>query len=123
MEAELSSPKNFKTSAYDPEKINFETHAQDEVDFYIKKLSEQMSKGSLSGIKVVLDCANGATYLTSPTVLSYFGAELILIGNEPDGSNINQEQMASRCNDALPVALAYVQNSKFVINSALNNWV
>ena len=33
------------------------------------------------------------------------------------GSNVNQEQMASRCNDALPVALAYVQNSKFVINS------
>lgn len=33
------------------------------------------------------------------------------------GSNINQEQMAFRCNDALPAAIAYVKNSKFVINS------
>lgn len=90
LEAELSSPTNFKTIAHSPEKIVFETQAQDEVDFYIKKLSEQMPKGSLSGIKVVLDSANGATYLTSPAVLSYFGAELMLIGNEPDGSNINQ---------------------------------
>jgi len=34
------------------------------------------------------------------------------------GSNINQEQMAFRCNDALPAAVAYVQNSNFVINSS-----
>jgi len=33
------------------------------------------------------------------------------------GSNINQEQMAFRCNDALPVAIAYVRNFRFVINS------
>ena len=33
------------------------------------------------------------------------------------GSNINQEQMAFRCNDALPAALDYVENSNFVINS------
>ena len=33
------------------------------------------------------------------------------------GSNINQEQMAFRCNDALPVAIAYVKNFRFVINS------
>ena len=34
------------------------------------------------------------------------------------GSNINQEQMEFRCNDALPAAVAYVQNYKFVINSS-----
>lgn len=45
---------------------------------------------SLSGIKIVVDCANGATYHIAPSVLSELGAEVITIGCEPDGMNINQ---------------------------------
>ena len=41
------------------------------------------------GMKIVLDCANGAAYEAMPTVLRKLGAELILIGAEPNGININ----------------------------------
>lgn len=48
-------------------------------------------KLSLSGLKIVLDCANGATYNIAPKVFAELGAEVIAIGNEPDGININEE--------------------------------
>lgn len=44
---------------------------------------------SLSGIKVVMDCANGATYHVAPSVLRELGAEVVVIGDSPDGLNIN----------------------------------
>lgn len=44
---------------------------------------------SLSGLRIVVDCANGAAYRTAPTVLWELGAEVIAIGVEPDGLNIN----------------------------------
>lgn len=46
---------------------------------------------SLSGLKVVVDCANGATYHIAPNVLRELGAEVITIGCEPDGMNINEK--------------------------------
>ena len=44
----------------------------------------------LSGLKIVVDCANGATYHIAPNVFSELGAEVIAIANHPDGFNINQ---------------------------------
>lgn len=46
---------------------------------------------NLSGMKIVLDCANGATYKIAPGVFNEFGAEVISLGTEPDGMNINRE--------------------------------
>lgn len=46
---------------------------------------------SLSGLKVVVDCANGATYHIAPNVLKELGAKVIKIGCEPDGMNINHQ--------------------------------
>jgi phosphoglucosamine mutase len=46
---------------------------------------------SLKGLKIVVDCANGATYHIAPNVLSELGAEVIEIGTEPDGLNINRK--------------------------------
>lgn len=43
----------------------------------------------LKGMKVVLDCANGASYRTSPAVYRALGADVTVIGDEPDGININ----------------------------------
>lgn len=43
----------------------------------------------LSGLKIVIDCAEGASYRTSVACLSEMGAELITIHNNPDGTNIN----------------------------------
>ena len=46
---------------------------------------------SLNGLKVVVDCANGATYHIAPNVLRELGATVIAIGCEPNGVNINEE--------------------------------
>lgn len=53
---------------------------------------------SLSGLKVVVDCANGATYHIAPNVLKELGAKVIKIGCEPDGMNINHECGATDVN-------------------------
>ncbi len=49
------------------------------------------SRMNLSGLRVVVDCANGAGYYIAPLVFSELGADVIAIGNEPDGLNINRE--------------------------------
>ena len=49
------------------------------------------SEISFSSLRIVLDCANGACYKVSPEVFEELGAEIIKIGTEPDGYNINQE--------------------------------
>ncbi|MBV4367080.1 phosphoglucosamine mutase [Erwinia sp. BNK-24-b] len=49
------------------------------------------SELSLNGLKIVVDCANGATYHIAPNVLRELGAEVITLGVNPDGMNINKE--------------------------------
>lgn len=45
----------------------------------------------LSGLKIVVDCANGATYHIAPNVFAELGAHVISVGDRPDGFNINQD--------------------------------
>ena len=58
------------------------------VDNYIKHLLSTIDI-SLTGLKVVVDCANGASSFTAPIALTKAGAEVIAIANTPDGWNIN----------------------------------
>ena len=46
---------------------------------------------NFSSLRIVLDCANGACYKVSPEVFEELGADVICIGNEPDGYNINKD--------------------------------
>ena len=55
---------------------------------------------SLEGLRVVVDCANGAAYKVAPQALWELGAEVISLGVEPDGFNINRE-----CGSTEPAAL------------------
>lgn len=48
------------------------------------------------GLRIVVDCANGATYHIAPHVFSEVGAEVVTIGAEPDGLNINEECGATK---------------------------
>jgi len=57
---------------------------------YIEFVKSSFPKGlSLEGMRVVIDCANGAAYKVAPTVLWELGADVVAIANEPDGTNIN----------------------------------
>ncbi len=46
---------------------------------------------TLDGLRIVLDCANGAAYKVGPAILEELGAEVIVLGNKPDGTNINDK--------------------------------
>jgi len=46
---------------------------------------------TLEGLRIVVDCAHGAAYKSTPCVLTELGAQVIVHGNEPDGSNINKD--------------------------------
>ncbi len=46
---------------------------------------------SLSGLRIAIDCANGAAYKVAPNVLWELGADVVVIGDEPNGTNINED--------------------------------
>ena len=54
---------------------------------YVKRTFPE--ERTLDGIKIVVDCANGAAYRVAPTVLTELGAEVVALGIEPNGININ----------------------------------
>jgi phosphoglucosamine mutase len=56
---------------------------------YIRYAKRQVSH-RFDGLKVVIDCANGASYVSAPEALRELGAEVVIIHNEPDGTNINK---------------------------------
>lgn len=71
-------------------------------DRYIEFAKRTLPKDvTLSGLRVVIDCANGAGYKVAPAALWELGADVIAIGDEPNGTNINLN-----CGSTHPVALA-----------------
>jgi len=59
---------------------------------YIEHAKASIPRGlSLEGLRVVVDCAHGAAYKSTPCVLRELGAELFVVANHPDGTNINKE--------------------------------
>jgi phosphoglucosamine mutase len=68
---------------------------------YIEYAKRTLPKNiDLSGLRVVLDCANGAAYKVAPVALWELGAEVFTIGAEPDGYNIN-DKVGSTATEAL----------------------
>jgi phosphoglucosamine mutase len=73
-----------------PDKIGKATRIDDVAGRYIEFLKNTFPKGkTLEGLKIVIDCANGAAYKIGPTILWELGAEVITIGVSPNGFNIN----------------------------------
>jgi len=58
---------------------------------YIEFAKNSINNLSLKGLKIVLDCANGAAYKVSPLIFEELGANVITINNYPNGLNINDE--------------------------------
>jgi phosphoglucosamine mutase len=57
---------------------------------YLRELELRFASLDLSGLRVLLDCANGATYRVAPEIFRRLGAEVDTIAVEPDGRNINE---------------------------------
>ena len=69
--------------------LGTKSYAEDALDDYITFLT-RTTRERFNGIKVALDCANGAAYKAAPIALLDLGAGLCIIHNEPDGRNINE---------------------------------
>ncbi|MGI6736361.1 MAG: phosphoglucosamine mutase [Anaerovoracaceae bacterium] len=80
-------------------------------DLYTRFLLGTAPDLDLHGLRIVLDCANGASYKIAENVYRELGAELILIGNEPNGFNINDH-----CGSTHPQQLqqAVVENDAYM---------
>ena len=97
IEAELDKP--FVT--VEPADMGKAARVDDAAGRYIEFCKGTVPFGTLlSGMHVVLDCANGSTYRVAPAVLRELGAKVHVIGNEPNGLNIND-----RCGSTFPEAM------------------
>ena len=84
---------------------------------YIEILKDNFPKTfSLKGMKIVIDCANGAGYKSTPKILSDLGAKVISLGVKPNGLNINQ-----KCGSTFPQQIqSFVKKNKADIGIALD---
>ena len=74
-----------------PNKLGKAKRIEDARGRYMWSVKNAFPKDStLDGLKIVIDCANGAAYSMAPTILWELGAEVIAIGVEPNGFNINE---------------------------------
>ncbi len=73
----------------------------DAAEQYAGHLVDTVAQGALAGLKIVIDCANGAGCQVGPDVLERLGATVRVISGEPDGSNINDA-----CGSTHPEALS-----------------
>jgi phosphoglucosamine mutase len=73
-------------------KLGKATRIEDAAGRYIEFCKSNFpSEYSLSGLKIVVDCANGATYHIAPSVFRELGAEVIEFASKPNGTNINDD--------------------------------
>jgi phosphoglucosamine mutase len=87
-EVELALNQPIKTVL--PHDLGKAKRIDDAADQYIKFCKSTFPQSlNIRGLKIVLDCAHGATYHVAPKIFSELGAEVISLGNEPDGFNIN----------------------------------
>ncbi len=83
IEAELDAPPPA------PERIGSVRRLHGALEDYLRELHVRFSELDLSGRRIVLDCANGATFRAAPEIFRRLGAEVDVLAGEPDGRNIN----------------------------------
>ena len=103
IEAALEEP--FRTVP--SEQLGKAVRTRDAIGRYVEACKNSVPKGfDLGGLRIVMDCANGATYQVGPLVLRELGAQIEAIGADPNGLNINDgvgsthpETLAARVRD------------------------
>jgi phosphoglucosamine mutase len=104
-EIELLIEERMRGAAEDglaaPEKLGRAVRLEGSRERYIEALKATLPRGmTLNGLKIVVDCANGAAYGAAPKVLWELGADVIEIGTGPNGFNIN-----AKCGSTAPEAM------------------
>ncbi len=102
IEHEIEAMFETEMEIVDSAKLGKAERIEDAQGRYIEACKATIAMGtSFKGIKVVLDCANGATYHIAPNVFAELGAEVITIADKPNGININEN-----CGSTHPTSLA-----------------
>ena len=101
-EAEIERLLNEGVTLAAPENIGRAKRVDDALGRYVEYAKTTFPRGlRLDGLRVVLDCANGAAYKAAPNVLWELGAEVVALGVAPNGRNINED-----CGSTAPEAAA-----------------
>ena len=99
IEALMASDLAGKLAA--PDLIGRASRLTDAAGRYVESAKSSFTRGRrLDGLRIVIDCANGAAYRVAPTALWELGAEVVQIGCKPDGLNINRD-----CGSTSPATL------------------
>jgi len=105
IEAQLERPME----TVSPDKLGKAKRVDDAAGRYIEFCKSTFpNEYDLKGLKIVLDCAHGATYHIAPSVFKELGADVVTIGTSPDGLNINKE-VGSTSPQALQAAVLEYQ--------------
>jgi len=119
IEKKIESLIDSKTVSHlsDPRKLGRVKRLEDGNEKYLKILRNNFPKDfSLKGMKIVVDCANGAGYKSAPKILYDLGAKVFPIGTNPNGLNINY-----KCGSTHPeVIKKYVKKYKADLGIALD---
>ena len=91
LEIEAIMDSDLKMRLAGPAELGRASRMEDAGGRYIEAAKATFPRGMrLDGLKIVIDCANGAAYRVAPAVLWELGAEVVKVGVEPDGFNINR---------------------------------
>ena len=90
-ETEIETLIDAEQVVLDEQQFLIDSFSIDGAKEYISYMESLFNKDCLEGLIIVLDLANGATYQTTPAVFKKYGAETILIGDRPNGTNINDK--------------------------------
>ncbi|MDC0524560.1 phosphoglucosamine mutase [Pelagibacteraceae bacterium] len=119
IEKKIESLIDLKTVHHlaDPKTLGRVKRLEDGNDTYLKILRKNFPKDfSLKGMKIVIDCANGAGYKSAPKILKDLGAKIFTVGTTPNGLNIN-----NKCGSTHPeVIKKYVKKYKADIGISLD---
>lgn len=86
------SPTLFDNAYKKGKSIGSSKRIDDVIGRYIVHIKNSFPKElTLQGLRIVLDCANGAAYKVAPTIFRELGADVIVLNNEPNGFNINEQ--------------------------------
>ena len=92
IESELESPLKVVHSRHLGKARRMDDAPRRYIEFCKNRIHPELNLG---GLKLVLDCAHGATYRVAPAIFAELGAEILVQGAEPDGLNINKDTGAT----------------------------
>lgn len=120
-EAEIERIYHDKQTLVQSHKVGQEIGSSKRIDDvigrYIVHIKNSFPKElTLQGLRIVLDCANGAAYKVAPTIFHELGADVVVINNTPNGFNINEQCGAMHPQDLANEVLKYRADIGFALD-------